>query len=254
MRSLLKLAFGEQRVFETQVDITGAEPLLLAVAPNASVYISDTVHLQTTRLEADNFFVIATSRRPCDYHLSLWAYVSDGLLNDPAAGSGWPLWDAVRPHRGLEPPYTTPADVSRFRDFMASVQDTKLLASSLSTRLGGADRVHCWVRTHSLFDDVSYCFKYFSSVCGGSIPFPDWKEQVEVLNAASKGSCSAFFADDEQEALMAREDARLAEVDFGRSLMEVGVDRCCSQEEQAMRALLVPPTRRLRRPRGGPLK
>ena len=43
----------------------------------ACVYQDDIKRLAITSAELESYFVIATVRRPCDYYLSLWAYLSE---------------------------------------------------------------------------------------------------------------------------------------------------------------------------------
>jgi hypothetical protein len=226
-------AFGYDKVQIRQEVLRGDEPDLVAQRPSASVLYDDcNPYMRTSPEVASRFFSIATVRRPCDYYTSLWKFASDRPLS-----VGHPIGDS--PFLGQSPPYTSAADVARFRGFMREVFNRTGLADNYALRLGNGSQVHCYARTDRLLDDVQSCFDHFTTRCGGSIPHPLWKRDAEsalqargVSNAGKSGgggsSCHRYFNQAEQDAMMAREDARLAELGFGRTLRQLGIDRCCS--------------------------
>ena len=57
--------------------------------------------------DAAEHFVIANVRRPCDYWVSHWAFISDRARR----GDKYPLPNNLI---GLRPPYTSPGDRARF--------------------------------------------------------------------------------------------------------------------------------------------
>lgn len=244
MKSLVKVAFGVENQLYPTADLNGSEPELLALQPNASVFINDDAksgHLQNTPEEASMFFIVQTVRRPCEFYLSLWAYISDFLAINPRTSEGNPSWDAARPFAGQSSPYTNEADIGRFQAYMAtySSNTTSLLANKFADRIGTADRVHCWTRTDRLFEDTEACFDHYVASCGGSLPNPSWRAEVEVLNQHSSGTCSQFFDEEAQARMMAMEEARFAELGFGLSLEEMGVESCCPPEEAQAQMLSI---------------
>lgn len=230
-------AFGYDKVQVRQEVLRGDEPELVAQRPSASVLYDDcNPFMRTSPQVASRFFSIATVRRPCDYFTSLWKFASDRPM-----AVGHPIGDS--PFLGRSPPYTGAADIARFRGFMRQVFNGTGLADRYAFRLGNGSQVHCYARTDRLLDDVQSCFDHYTTRCGGSIPHPLWKRDSEsalasraLSNAGKSGggssSCHLYFSPAEQDAVMAREDARLAALGFGRTLRQMGIDRCCSPSSE----------------------
>lgn len=234
MFSVLSLAFGTDGVLVPAGNDTDTEEVWSTLAkstPNISLMLDDCEPLQTTAHQASLLFSIATVRRPCDYYLSLWSFTSDQPEN-----VGLPFRESA--NLGRTKPYTNAADIARFKAFMhefpLNSSFSYSLADMVAYRNGASDRVHCYARTHTLFEDVQACFDHYTSACGGTIPNPLWRDEVEMLNAGGGAgqpgaACENFFSADEQATVMAREEARLTEIGFGVTLSEMGIgDHCCT--------------------------
>jgi len=132
--------------------ITGSDK---RIGPNGAFIVQeDVVHtLSVDEADAQDFFVVGIVRRPCDYMLSTWAWMSEHNK-----GKGFPMW-------GVKPPYDNPDDLSRFSGWVDNViahrdagkgyeEGSFFMSSHMAQRYEDTQHVHCWVRTHNMVDDI----------------------------------------------------------------------------------------------------
>ena len=125
------------------------------IGPNGALVIQeDVVHsLAVDKADAEDFFVVGIVRRPCDYMLSTWAWMSE-----QNKGKGFPMW-------GTKPPYDNPDDLGRFRGWVDNViahrdagksyeEGSYFMSSHMAQRYEDTKNIHCWVRTHNMVDDI----------------------------------------------------------------------------------------------------
>jgi len=206
---------------------TDASSSLIGV-DGALVIQDDNSDLSVSSADAASFFVLGVVRRPCDYMVSSWAY-------DSAQYDDERSW-------GVTPPYDNPDDAARFntwvedvtalRDRGASqVAGATFMTKALEGRYDDAKRdVHCWVRTHSMVDDLKVCMAQYEA-CGGTYAREGLSESA-VRQATKKGNdgippghyakCSTFFKEgtDTWASVMKSEAQLIADYDLGQ---------CCSE-------------------------
>ena len=217
---------------------SGTEPELQA--KHGCIVQNSVSPLSVSESDAANFFVMASVRRPCDYYVSLWSFISQNVGKLPEYWQN-PLDIHARSAAfvGRQPPYNSTEDVARFHAWMRTVigngtqsepgtrAGSYRLANFLVGRLSARERVHCWVRTDTLLQDSHACFNKFVS-CGGA-----WRRNFDVLDASvtsnvdeERSRCSTYFDDSAQEEVLRTEQARLSEFGWG-SLSALGIDQCC---------------------------
>ena len=107
--------------------------------------------------DAAEHFVIANVRRPCDYWVSCWAFMSDQARR----GKEYAL---KNPYIGLKPPYTSPGDRAHFGAYVKASDHFGYTPMALG-RIGAWARPHCWVR---------WCSSAVLARCSTSTPRWDW--------------------------------------------------------------------------------
>ena len=196
-------------------------------APHAPPCLAS-VSSQTTSQDAASFFVLGVVRRPCDYLVSTWAWSS--MLNRGKT-SGTFL--------GKTPPYDNPEDQAAFASWMGEVishrdagegwySGSKFMSSALNSRYQDPNQVHCWVRTHSMTDDLKKCMAQYGS-CGGTYSLEGlaadrMDEARSKANAAIKptetAKCSTFFKNSSlMKDVMSSESSLISKYNLGS---------CCS--------------------------
>jgi len=187
--------------------------------------------LQTTSADASNFFVLGVVRRPCDYLVSTWAWSS---MTQPSGG----MW-------GTSPPFDTDDDLAAFTQWLdkniakrdegenwygtkESGMGAKFMTSALDARYQDPNLVHCWVRTHSMTDDLKKCMAQYGS-CGGNYKL-DGLDAETLDEAHAKANtwikptetakCSTFFKNATlMKQVMASESSLISKYNLGS---------CCS--------------------------
>lgn len=200
----------------------------------ALIVQEDTDHkLQTTEDDANNFFVIGSVRRPCDYMLSQWAWMSKA--NDGEDKDGLDRW-------GKHEPYDSPEDHDRFYNWANKSlahrdkgddyeHGSYVMSSHMDQRFDGVELPHCWVRTHKLVEDARFCMEQFEQ-CGGyynrtGLSDAAVAEATQLAIAAepmtSVASCDTFYSDSLKGEVL-QTDQWL--IDW------FGLDSCCSAASQ----------------------
>jgi hypothetical protein len=195
----------------------------------ALIFQDDTNHdLQTTSADASSFFVLGVVRRPCDYLVSTWAW-SSMLNRGKTSGGSW----------GKSPPFDTDGDQAAFAQWLGETMThrddgegwyggSKFMSSALNARYQDPNLVHCWVRTHSMTDDLKKCMAQYGS-CGGKyslegLSADQMDEARSKANAAIKptetAKCSTFFKNATlMKEVMATESSLISKYNLGS---------CCS--------------------------
>ena len=175
--------------------------------------------------DAAEHFVIANVRRPCDYWVSCWAFMSD----EARRGKEYAL---KNPYIGLKPPYTSPGDRARFGALVKANDHFGYTPMAIG-RIGAWARPHCWVRTHVLMEDVLACLTHYVEECGGEgvdlEQVRAWMQEHpehlhKMTNAASEAHipCSSFFGPGGAEkGLVMQRD--------GWTIEAFELERCCSE-------------------------
>ena len=187
-------------------------------------------HMVVSEADAAAHFVIANMRRPCDYWLSKWSYLSDLAQ----LGIGWAL---RTPNRGVVPPYTGLEDRARFKEFVKDMGEHPRvsLTSQVFERIGAWVRPHCWVRTHRLTNDLMTCLTHYVDECGGEgvelQKAREWIQQhLDHVHAQTSSTseahatCSSFFDESNGGADMA-----VVLQHDGWAIAPFELERCCTE-------------------------
>lgn len=166
--------------------------------------------MQVTPPDTSRFFTVGLVRRPCDYLLSAWAFSSSKMHNSPTFN---PANIGPHYHWGVKEPYDSKEDIARFHEWLFVIskkrdEGTSWLGGAtfqsvlMKERIPNPSLVHCWVRTHSMVDDLKVCMKQYES-CGGEVePLGLSEANVtrvqEALRKAdvqptTHAACSKFF-------------------------------------------------------------
>ena len=134
--------------------------------------------------------MVGVVRRPCDYLVSTWAWdhSTQAKLKGGADQVDFAEWvDQVVEKRDKG------ADWNHGNKFMSA---------ALNTRYQDPNLVHCWVRTHSMDNDLKKCMAQYGS-CGGTYSLDGLKADAmdkahNVADASIKptkawSSCSTLF-------------------------------------------------------------
>ena len=134
--------------------------------------------------------MVGVVRRPCDYLVSTWAWdhSTQAKLKGGADQVDFAEWvDQVVEKRDEG------ADWNHGNKFMSA---------ALNTRYQDPNLVHCWVRTHSMDNDLKKCMAQYGS-CGGTYSLDGLKADAmdkahNVADASIKptkawSSCSTLF-------------------------------------------------------------
>jgi len=178
-------------------------------------------------------FVLGLVREPCSTYVSLWAYGSlgrgdfrtsmDAFLQRKNRSEAPDLY-------GADPPFTSPADISRFRRW---VQMPSVRGSVTARFLNGYSwrpSVDCWVFTDRLAESLRSCLTRYIDQGGVLLPAAKVEDITDSVirsadrehangHASAHGECAAYFD---------RNLAARVEQGFDRSLLRAfGWTGCC---------------------------
>lgn len=214
--------------------IPGNSPLL---GPRGGLVIQDDYHqgLKVTAEDAATFFTIGLVRRPCDFMISSWAYMSERQQKLAGEEFDSSKWGAL-----AESGFDNSADRQRFSTWVQTVSQlrdnnkTKLegatyMSVALRDRYEDLSLVHCWVRTHNMVEDTKKCMAKYEK-CGGIYV----KEGLTAHNVATAqmraesgdtgskhAACSKFFANQTTMGSVMESEAEMIET--------YNLDQCCSE-------------------------
>lgn len=207
IKELLREAMGVNNNNVTYLEMTpshGFSPGQALGSMGSLVVQEDSNHdLKLLDRESDEWFTIGLVRRPCDYMISQWAWMSVNR-----AKRNLPPDDRY----GAKPPYDSKEDLERFR-FWANLtlyhkakgdtleQGSFMMSSHIERRFEAPENVHCWIRTHEMVKDLKMCMGKYEQ-CGGTLKDKGLSEEVVQAAMARAESqiphtptapCSTFF-------------------------------------------------------------
>ena len=173
--------------------------------------------------------MLGVVRRPCDYLVSTWAWSSMLRMGQP---------DETHT-MGKKPPFDTDDDFAAFTKWLNGAiakrdagkdwnAGATFMTSALDQRYQDPNLAHCWVRTHSMTDDLKKCMAQYGS-CGGNYKLDGLDtDMVDELHAKANGAikptetakCSTFFKNATlMKQVMASESSLISKYNLGS---------CCS--------------------------
>jgi hypothetical protein len=203
-------------------------------APDTSGHTFIHHDLQVNADDAANFFVIGLVRRPCDYQLSVWSSGSkNNYHRNPALAKAQGWW-------GASPPYDNDEDREKFNIWLDNVIGNRdsnrgfydgngvvFMSAALNKRYPDPSKVHCWVRTHKMTEDLKTCMQKYEA-CGGKYDH----EGLSASNVAAAkaladegtppsehAACSSFYNSSMLSKVMSTEQEVVNAYDLGH---------CCS--------------------------
>ena len=172
--------------------------------------------------------MLGVVRRPCDYLVSTWAWASMLHMGQPNEGVF-----------GTSPPFDTDDDLTAFTQWVGGIiakrdagEDwnggSKFMTSALDARYEDPNLAHCWVRTHSMTDDLKKCMAQYGS-CGGNYKLDGLEADMvddlhakanEAIKPTETAKCSTFFKNATlMKQVMASESSLISKYNLGS---------CCS--------------------------
>ena len=174
--------------------------------------------------DKDKYFIIGSTRAPCDWYLSLWAFLNKGLY--------YQKHPKLTEFHGVTPPYTNDEDLMRFSKWLNASRG--LLSRRFEESYGiegkpaSRDSVDCWVDTASMATDLQVCLEQYEKQAFRGGALVAWDRYFAYVDAPTKreenvsvhGSCREMF-DDARTAMVVKAE---------RNFMKImGYKSCCAQ-------------------------
>jgi len=223
--------------------------LLKEMSPGFPTLIGEEMGLTEERHR--NVFVIASTRNPCDYYVSLWSFQHDRTFTG-AQNKEYGFFDLEDPnHR----------NATKFREWLAWVQGPKFSVMSsrfwetlvakkeglscwednfgsctesldvvkVNTDLSQfkpSEVADCWVYTENLMGDLGDCLVKYEQQSGRKLDWEPFHRISEKVNPSERDTCEHYYTP-EAEASVRRQDAWMFEA--------FGYTTCCGSATQPMK-------------------
>jgi hypothetical protein len=204
-----------------------------------------------THERTHDVFVIASTRNPCDYYVSLWAYQHDKWFSGEQ-NEKHDFFDFGKPHENatkfrewlawVQGPQFSVMSVRFWETLVAQKDGLSCWADSLgsctkNTNDGAVERdlahfdpfdtVDCWLYTETLMSDLRRCLSQYEKLSGVPV---DWSvlDSVEDLNhnPSDHPTCEHFFTPEAADSVMTTD----------RHMFEkFGYSQCCGPPSNPLR-------------------